>query len=85
MHEMSLAMEVCRLAEERLGDGVAALVAVGLEVGDESGVEPASLEFCLGALLAAPPFAGATVTLVRSPGDALRLAYLEVEDERTGH
>ena len=82
MHEMSIAMEVCRLAEERLGTGARTLVAVGVEVGDESGVEPSSLEFCLEALLAGPPFGGATVELVRSPGDALRLTYLEVDDDR---
>jgi hydrogenase nickel incorporation protein HypA/HybF len=81
MHEMSVALEVCRMAEERLGTaGAAGLVAVGVEVGTDAGVEPESLTFCLEALLAQPPFAGAKPRIVRQPGDALRLSYLEVAD-----
>jgi hypothetical protein len=56
------------------------LVAVGLEVGDDAGVDPESLEFCLEALLANPPFVNAKPELVRQPGDALRLLYLKVDD-----
>ena len=56
MHEMSVALEVCRIAEqyagrERLGD----VVEVAVEVGDAAGVEIGNLEFCLEALLSAPP------------------------------
>ena len=65
-----------RVAPERLGD----LVTVALDVGDDSGVEVASLEFCLAALLAEPPFRAAAPRLTRVPGDVLRLAYLEVDD-----
>jgi Zn finger protein HypA/HybF involved in hydrogenase expression len=86
MHEMSVAMEVCRLAEERVGAGAAdQITEVGLEVGDESGVEPDNLEFCLGVLLGAPPFHGARVRMRRTPGVALRLDYIEVDDERESH
>jgi len=81
MHEMSIALEVCRMAEERLGTaGACGLVAVGVEVGTDAGVEPGSLAFCLEALLAEPPFAGAKPCIVRHPGDVLRLSYLEVAD-----
>ena len=80
MHEMSIALEIARLAEDRLGDAAAQLVTVGVEVGDDAGVEPASLEFCLEAVLATPPFRGAKGTIVRAPGDVLQLAYLEVDD-----
>ena len=80
MHEMSIALEIARLAENRLGDVAAQLVTVGVEVGDDAGVEPASLEFCLEAVLATPPFRGAKGTIVRAPGDVLQLAYLEVDD-----
>jgi len=83
MHEMSVAMEVCRMAEQRLGRaGAAGLVAVGVEVGADAGVEPESLAFCLEALLAEPPFTGAKPVLVGAAGDVLRLSYLEVDDGR---
>ena len=80
MHEMSLALEIARIAEDRLGDATPQLVAVGVEVGDDAGVEPASLEFCLDAVFATPPFRGAKGTIIRAPGDVLQLAYLEVDD-----
>lgn len=81
MHEMSVALEVCRLAEERLGDTADALVAIGVTVGDDAGVEPENLAFCLEALLAEPPFRGAQPKILREPGDALHLSYLEVSDD----
>lgn len=81
MHELSVALEVCRMAEERLGpEELPQLVTVGLEVGRSSGLEAANLQFCLESLLAAPPFAGARAIITPLPGDVLRLAYLEVDD-----
>ncbi len=83
MHEMSIALEVCRMAENQVGrDGLPAVVAVGLEIGDEAGVEIGNLEFCLDALLVAPPFLRARSVIARVPGDDLRLSYLEVDDAR---
>jgi Zn finger protein HypA/HybF involved in hydrogenase expression len=83
MHELSLALEVCRMAEERLGHAALRdVVAVGVEVGNEAGIEAENFAFCLEALLHAPPFRAATLRLTREPGSALRLAYLEVDDER---
>lgn len=80
MHEMSVALEVCRLAEERLGQAADSLVALGVTVGHDAGIEPENLSFCLEALLAEPPFRGAKPRILREPGDELRLSYLEVED-----
>jgi Zn finger protein HypA/HybF involved in hydrogenase expression len=80
MHEMSIALEIARIAEDRLGPAAGQLVSVAVEVGDDAGVEPASLEFCLEAVLATPPFRGAKGTVVRRGGDVLQLAYLEVDD-----
>jgi Zn finger protein HypA/HybF involved in hydrogenase expression len=80
MHEMSIALEIARIAEDRLGAAAAQLVSVAVDVGDESGIEPANLEFCLEAVLATPPFRGAKGTVTRTRGDALQLAYLEVDD-----
>jgi Zn finger protein HypA/HybF involved in hydrogenase expression len=50
-------------------------------VGDEAGIEPHNLEFCLETLLAEPPFQGATPHIQREPGAALHLGYLEVIDD----
>ena len=83
MHEMSVAMEVCRLAEERLAPAeLPQLITVGLDVGDDSGLEPDNLLFCLEALLAAPPFRQARPEMTRCRGDVLRVTYLELDDDR---
>jgi Zn finger protein HypA/HybF involved in hydrogenase expression len=83
MHELSVALEICRIAEARLGpEGTAGLLTVGVEVGDEAGIEPGNLEFCLEALLGSPPFGSARPEIVRLAGDVLRVTYLEVDDGR---
>jgi Zn finger protein HypA/HybF involved in hydrogenase expression len=83
MHEMGVALEICRIAEERACPGGAgAVTMVGVDVGDDAGVEISSLEFCLEAVLAAPPFASARAAINRLPGDVLRVTYLEVDDGR---
>lgn len=81
MHEMSLALDVCRIAEEYVGlDRLSDVRVVGLEVGDDAGIEIDSFEFCLEAVFAAPPFGRARAAIERSAGDVLRVTYLEVED-----
>lgn len=82
MHEMSVALEVCRMVEERLGPDAPMLVEIGLDVGACCGLEPENLEFCLDALLAQPPFRGARPVVNRLAGDELRLTYLEIDDGR---
>lgn len=82
VHEMSLAMEIARIAEVKLGRAASQLVTVAVDVGDSAGVEPSSLEFCLEAVFATPPFAGAKPHIVRCAGDVLRVAYLEIDDGR---
>lgn len=80
MHEMSVAVEVCRIAEHRLGSAEAhRLRTVVLDLGTGSGLEPANLEFCLEALLGQPPFGAARPRLVPVAGDDVRIDYLEVE------
>jgi len=69
-----------RLAEVGTPPGGARLLELGLEVGDDAGVEIESLRFCVEALLSAPPFEGARAMVVRVPGDVLRLTYLEIDD-----
>ena len=73
-------MEIGRIAEEKLGDRSPQLVTVAVDVGDDAGVEPANLEFCLEAVFAVPPFTGATPLILRCTGDVLRVSYLEIDD-----
>lgn len=80
MHEMSVAMEICRIAAERLGENTPRMTSVCVEVGDLAGLEPSSLEFCLEALLVQPPFTGARAEIVPVAGDVLRVNYLEIEE-----
>jgi Zn finger protein HypA/HybF involved in hydrogenase expression len=81
VHELSIALEVCRMAESTLGTASCAdLLTVGVQVGSEAGIEYDNFEFCLTMLLNQPPFGRARVQLERSPGDALNLTYLEVDD-----
>jgi Zn finger protein HypA/HybF involved in hydrogenase expression len=81
MHEMSVALEVCRLAEEQVGrGGLPRVTAIGLDVGVESGLVIENLTFCLEALLTSPPFVAARVVVARTPGNALRLDWLEIDD-----
>jgi Zn finger protein HypA/HybF involved in hydrogenase expression len=81
MHEMSIALEICRIAEERVGhDRLANVRTVGLEVGKEAGVDPESLRFCLEVLLSQPPFRQATPDILLRPSDTLKVTYLIVDD-----
>jgi Zn finger protein HypA/HybF involved in hydrogenase expression len=81
MHELSLAIEIGRLAEEKLGASVARCVAVGVDVGDDSGVEPSALEFCLEAVFSHPPWTGARAEITRPPGDVFQVTWFEIEDD----
>ena len=81
MHEMSLALEICRIAELEVGSELLPrVVEVGVEVGTEAGVEPDNLEFCLGALLEKPPFGRGRPVLEHVSGDDLRVTYLEIDE-----
>lgn len=77
---MSVAMEIARIAEVKLRDSAPQLVAVAVDVGDRAGVEYSSLEFCLEAVFATPPFRGAKPHIVPCTGDVLRVAWLEIDD-----
>lgn len=70
-------MAEAQVGAERLGH----LITVGLDVGDDAGVEADNLAFCLEALLRAPPFGRARPHITQHAGDVLRLSYLELDDE----
>ena len=83
MHELSIALEVCRLAEEVCArERGVAVRSLGVEVGDDAGLEVSNFRFCLDALLTEPPLAGARAEILPLAGDILRLAYVEVDDGR---
>jgi Zn finger protein HypA/HybF involved in hydrogenase expression len=82
MHEMSLALDVCRIAEDTVGQHCLPLITeVGLEVGERAGIEVANFEFCLSALFSAPPFGRAHAVIDHRAGDDLRVSYIEVDDD----
>jgi len=86
MHEMSVAMEICRIAEDQVGlEALCYVREIGVVVGRNSGVEPESLRFCLEALLGNEPFRGARPTLELTSGNDLRVHYLEIDDDGPPH
>lgn len=81
MHELSVAIEICRLVQERLEPSASSQVRrVGIIVGDDAGLEPDNLSFCLDALLSQPPFGSAHAVMTRCAGNDLRVDYFEVDD-----
>jgi Zn finger protein HypA/HybF involved in hydrogenase expression len=83
VHEMSIALEICRITEQQVGrEALPRVREVGVVVGWDAGVEPDNLVFCLDALLETPPFAGARTVLELTAGDDLSVHYLDMEDER---
>jgi Zn finger protein HypA/HybF involved in hydrogenase expression len=81
VHELSLALEICRIAERTVGHERLPLVReLELEVGTDSEVEIANLSFCLESLLTHRPFVGASHRIVRVPGSDMRVLSLEVDD-----
>jgi hypothetical protein len=81
MHEMSIAMEICDITTRAIGDRPPEnVLEVVVEVGEQSGVEPANLEFCLSALLQSPPFRVGRPVLLRRDGDILRVSHIEVDE-----
>jgi hypothetical protein len=81
VHELSIAFDICRITEEHVGqDALDRVLEVGVEVGSNAGIEIDSLEFCLEALLGAPPFGQAVPRIERLGGDELRVTYVEVDD-----
>jgi Zn finger protein HypA/HybF involved in hydrogenase expression len=83
VHELSLALEVCRIAElHAQPHGAGAVRAVAVEIGDDAGIEVGNFRFCMEALLGAPPFTGPRLEVLPGRGDDLRVTYLEVDDGR---
>ncbi len=83
MHELSLAIEVCRIAESRLEPGdVPRLRAVGVDLGATPTSKSRTSASASRRCSSAPPFEGRGPSWNCCPGDDLRVAYLEVDDGR---
>lgn len=81
VHELSIALDVGRIAGEQAGPaGAGRVVTVGLNVGADAVIEVANLEFCLDLILSQPPFRRARACISRPPGDDMRVTYLEIDD-----
>jgi len=86
VHELSIALEICRIAGHQVGAArVPQIRCVDIDVGAASGVEIESLRFCLEAVLAEPPFSDATPVIHLQGGDVLRVNYVEVDDDGPSH
>ncbi len=73
------------MTERHVGaDRLAQVVGIDVEVGSSANIECANLEFCLNALLGAPPFGNARATLTPTSGADLVLAHIELNEERAG-
>ena len=83
MHELSLALEVCRMAEAELGVRSPRLKTVHVELGADAGIEPANFVFCLEALLGSPPFGSAALAVTEAAGPDIKLVALEIDDDRS--
>jgi Zn finger protein HypA/HybF involved in hydrogenase expression len=81
VHELSLAVEISRIADAHASPQSDRVAVVGVEVGDDAGVEPENLAFCLDVLLRQPPFGHARCHVTRTGGSDLRVTYLEVDDD----
>ncbi len=68
MHELSLAEEVVRQAEDAVKkDGASEVVRIGVSVGAWSGVEPEALEFCFPMAAEGTVLAGAELVIEKIP------------------
>ncbi|UCD24312.1 MAG: hypothetical protein JSW51_15035 [Gemmatimonadota bacterium] len=79
---MSIALEVGRILEDRIGLArLARVITVHLEVGAEAGVEFDSLQSSLDVVLTNTPFVQAKAEIQRVTGDALRVSHVEIIDD----
>lgn len=71
MHEMSIAQSVLRIVEANARRaGLARVSRVRVEIGRLAAVEPQSLEFCFGAVVAGSVADGAALEIVETAGRA---------------
>ena len=77
MHELALATEVVNICAER-ADG-ARVIRVRLEVGRLAAVLPDALRFCFDACSHGTSVEGATLDIIETQGEELRVKDMEVD------
>ncbi|MBL29112.1 MAG: hypothetical protein CMM50_16390 [Rhodospirillaceae bacterium] len=78
MHELAVARDIVSMVEE-----VAAgrpVQRVNVEIGQESCVSPDALAFCFDIAAEGGAAAAASLEIARTPGDALTLKSIELEE-----
>ena len=80
MHELSIATEILDAVQKEAQKRNARVATVGLRIGELSGVEQDSLRFCFEVLVQGSDLEPLALTIERTPGAELDLAWLEVEE-----
>ncbi len=78
MHELSLARSVVAIVEEAAG--ARRVLRVTLEIGERATVLPEAMTFCFEVVARGTVLEGAGLEILRTPGDALKVKSLEVEE-----
>jgi hydrogenase nickel incorporation protein HypA/HybF len=80
LHELSIATEILDAVQKEAQRRNARVATVGLRIGDLSGVEQDSLRFCFEVLVQGTDLDPLALTIERTAGAELDLAWLEVEE-----
>ena len=72
MHEMSLALSIRRIVEDKAREqGFARVTRLRLEIGAFASIDPHALRFAFGPAMAGSPAEGATLDIIDVPGQAV--------------
>jgi hydrogenase nickel incorporation protein HypA/HybF len=80
MHELGIAQEIIGIVEKELATRPPARVlAVGLRLGELSGVDSESLSFCFDCIKSGTSVESAELRIERTVADELDVAFIEME------
>ena len=82
MHELSLANGIFDIVRQYVpANRATAVRVVRVCVGEFAGVLPESLAWCFDAITSDTPYAGASLSIDRVPGQDLQVAHIELEED----